>query len=111
MKPQTRLMAENTTSVSKGLILNSSANQPITEAIAPIKNTYIMYLMVVALALKVQRALAKKDTVTAMQKATKLDNDCCAPFVNRIAKTDQCTRVFIRPTEAYRMKIFNRYYS
>ena len=53
------------------------------------KNTYIMYLIVVALALKVHLALAKKDTVTAMQKATKLDNACGAPFVNITAKTAQ----------------------
>lgn len=50
------------------------------------KNTYIMYLMVVASALKVHLALAKKDTVTAMQKATKLENDCVAPFINMAAK-------------------------
>lgn len=82
-------MVENTTSVSIGLTLNSSANQPIREAIAPMKNTYIMYLIVVALALKVHLALAKKDTVTAMQKATKLDNACGAPFVNITAKIAQ----------------------
>lgn len=89
MKPQTRLIAENTTSVSIGLILKQSASQPIMEAIAPMKNTYIMYLIVVALALKVHLALAKKETVTAMQKATKLENTCCAPFVNITAKTAQ----------------------
>jgi hypothetical protein len=86
MKPQIRLIKEKTTSVIIGFTSNWSANQPIREAMAPMKNTYIMYLMVVASALKVHLALAKKDTVTAMQKATKLENDCGAPFINMTAK-------------------------
>lgn len=84
-----RLIKEKTTSVIIGFTSNWSANQPIREAMAPMKNTYIMYLMVVASALKVHFALAKKDTVTAMQKATKLESDCGAPFIKMIAKTPQ----------------------
>lgn len=74
-----RLIIENITRVTTGLTFISSAIQPTKDAIAPIKATYIMYLMVVASELKVHFALIKKERVTAIQKAIKLDKDCDAP--------------------------------
>lgn len=84
-----RLMPENITRVTIGLIFISSAIKPTSEAIAPIKATYIRYLMVVASELKVHFALTKKEKVTAKQKATRLDKDCVAPWKNMTAKTAQ----------------------
>ena len=70
--PQTRLIPENKIMVAIGLKFMVSPIQPIDEAIAPMKNTYIMYLMVVASESNVHLALAKNEKVTAMQNAPKL---------------------------------------
>lgn len=79
-----------------------SAEAPISVATAPMKNTYIMYLNVVASALKVQRAFAKNEKVTATQKAMKLDTDWLWSFLTHIANTTQCISVFRTPIVMYR---------
>lgn len=73
-KPQNRLIPENKMMVTIGFKFMVSPIQPIVDAMAPMKNTYIMYLIVVASESKVHFALAKKEKVTAMQNAPKFAN-------------------------------------
>lgn len=89
MKPHTRLIAEKVTSVTIGFAFILSAIHPTKNAILPIKSTYTTYRAVVASDLKVHRAFAKNETVTAMQKATTLENDWVEPLSSMSAKTAQ----------------------
>lgn len=65
-------MAEKPTMVIIGCIWRASAAQPVRILNAPINTMYKIYRVVVALALKVKHALAKKEKVTATQNETKL---------------------------------------
>lgn len=111
MKPHIRLINEKQTSVAIGGMLVLSAIQPIRDAMAPMKNTYIIYLMVVASRLKVHFAFAKKEILTAIQKATKLESHCEKPLDIIMANTDQCAIVFIKPIDAYFANVFNCFFS
>lgn len=73
-KPHTRLTHENTNNVMTGGTCNLSEYAPIMMAIIPMKITYMMYLIVVASALNVHLAFAKKENVTAVQNAMKLES-------------------------------------
>jgi len=61
-----------------------------------------MYLNVVASALKVHLALAKKEKVTAVQKAMKLETDWLWPFFMQMANTTQWISVLRTPIVMYR---------
>jgi len=76
-------------------------------ATMPMKNTYIMYLIVVASESKVHFALAKKEKVTATQNAIRLESDCCIPLSIKKAKLIQWISVLMTPTEMYLAKIFS----
>jgi len=101
MKPQIRLINENAINVNSGGSEQLSEAQPTLVATVPMKNTYIMYLKVVASDEKVHFALAKKEKVTATQNAPKLASDCVeSKKRNSIANTIQCKAVLIMPTLA-----------
>jgi hypothetical protein len=104
INPQIKLIAEKTIKVMIGEIFIRSAQKPTKTAISPMNNTYIMYFMVVAFALKVHFALAKKEKVTATQNAAKFESDCSSPLSTHMAKVIQCMSVFMTPTDTYRAK-------
>lgn len=90
-----------------GFIFIRSAYEPIMTATIPIKNTYIMYRMVVASEPNVHFAFAKKEKVTATQNAIKLDSDCCNPCSTQIANVTQWISVLITPIDMYLAKSFS----
>jgi len=59
------------------------------------------YRVVFASALKVHLAFAKKENVTATQKAARLDIDWLAPLAKSATKTAQWISVLITPTDIY----------
>ncbi len=76
-------------------------------ATMPMKNTYMIYRIVVASEPNVHFAFAKKEKVTATQNAIKLESDCCAPFSTQMAKVTQWISVLITPTDMYLAKSFS----
>lgn len=76
-------------------------------ATMPMKNTYMMYRIVVASEPNVHFAFAKKEKVTATQNAIKLDSDCCNPFSTQMAKVIQWISVLMTPTDMYLAKSFS----
>ena len=65
-------MMENVISVIIGAICDLSAAQPIDALSVPMNMTYIRYLIVVAFALNVNRAFAKKLKLTATTNPERL---------------------------------------
>ena len=76
MKPQTRLIAENTVKVITGAMPDLSAIQPTAALSVPINPTYSMYRRVVVDDLKVNLAFAKKLNDTATTNPAKFPSDC-----------------------------------
>lgn len=73
---------------------------PTVDAIAPIKNTYIMYLMVVASESNVHLAFTKNENVTATQNAPKLASAWLVwKILYATRNTIQCMAVLRIPTE------------
>lgn len=72
MNPHTRLMMENVIRVITGAICDLSAAQPTVALSAPMNVIYIKYLSVVAFALNVNLAFAKKLKLTATTNPERL---------------------------------------
>jgi hypothetical protein len=68
-----RLITEKRIRVIIGFRFNLSLIEPMDAAIAPINPIYRKYLLVETLLLKVTFAFAKKEKVTAKQKAIKFE--------------------------------------
>lgn len=95
-------MSEKTIKVIIGCKLNLSAKKPVAKLKIAINDTKNIYRCLLAVALNVKRALAKKEKVTATMNAMKLLYAWfkVAPYSMR-KNTNQCMAVLITPILTY----------